>query len=83
MNIKKNGVKMRFHKDIEPEEKEKLEKIVELIKNCVEKNNYKYTEQLGNRQRTTDLLGEKIYKVEFGIAGDETTYLITLTKLNI
>ena len=83
MNIKKNGVKMSFHKDKEPEEKEKLENIVELIKNSVEKNNYKYTEQLGNRQRTTDLLGEKIYKVEFGIAGDDTTYLITLTKLNI
>jgi hypothetical protein len=74
---------MRFHKDIEPKEKERLENLVELIKNCVEKNDYEYTEQLGSKQRTKDLLGQKIYKVEFEVKEEETTYLIAITKLSI
>jgi len=73
---------MRFHKDIEPEKKEKLENLVDLIKSCVENNNYEYTEQIGNKSRTTDALGQKIYKIEFGIKQEETTYLIAITKLN-
>lgn len=74
---------MRFHKDIEPEEKEKLENLVELIKNCVEEKDYEYTEQLGNKSMTTDLLGERIYNVEFGVKQKEITYMIEITKLNI
>ncbi|MHA1285404.1 MAG: hypothetical protein ACTSQP_23115 [Promethearchaeota archaeon] len=74
---------MRFHKDIEPEEKGKLENIVDLIKKCAEKNNYIYTEQLGNKRIINDMIGQEIYKVEFGLKKDNITYLIEITKLEI
>jgi len=71
---------MRFHKNIEPEEKDRLENLVSQIKNCVEKKDYEYTEQLGNKSMT---MGEKIYKVEFGLKKEKFTYMLEITKLNV
>lgn len=66
-----------FHKDIKPEEKEKLEKIIDFLKKVMVQQGYK-TERFIQKKRSISIGGEVINKTRLYFKRDNTDYAISI-----
>lgn len=70
-----------FHKGIKPEEKEKLEQIIDLIKNAMVQQGYK-SERFIQKKRSISIGGEPINKVRLYFKRDDTKYVLSIQIYN-
>lgn len=66
-----------FHKDIKLEEKEKLEKIIDILKKVMVQQGYK-PERFIQKKRSVSIGGEVINKTRLYFKRDNTDYAISI-----
>jgi len=70
-----------FHRDIKPEEKEKLENAINIIKNTMVQQGYK-SERFIRKKRRVSISHEPINKIRIYFKKDDTDYAISIQIYN-